>query len=84
MIITVLLPPFLAKITDVENTLYEEKPELLHLMAHGLEKKYMPKVSLLFPVKNFLNHNDGQKKREKFSLESAEYCPVSILTCLKY
>ena len=45
--------PFLAEISHVEKTLYAEKSDVMHLMAHGLEKKHMPKVAFLFPLRNF-------------------------------
>jgi len=45
--------PFLAEIKNIEQRLYAEKPDVMHLMAWGLEAKYKPKLCRGFHIKNF-------------------------------
>lgn len=49
--------PFLGEIANIEKILYKEKAEVMHLMAYGLERKYMPKLGFAFPLKNFITVN---------------------------
>lgn len=46
--------PFLADIAHVEAMLHKEKPLVMHIMAWGLESKYMPKLGIAFPLKNYV------------------------------
>lgn len=47
--------PFLGKISTIEEKLYKEKPEVMHLMAYGLKFNLMPRLGFTFPVKNFFS-----------------------------
>ena len=46
--------PFLGDITKTEKILYNEKPEVLHLMAFGLNSQLLPKLGFAFFLKNVL------------------------------
>ncbi|WP_319574663.1 PEP-CTERM/exosortase system-associated acyltransferase [uncultured Desulfobacter sp.] len=46
--------PFWAKISNFEQSLFKEKPKAMHFLAYGLERKFLPKCSQFFWIKNFL------------------------------
>ena len=46
--------PFLGNISNIEKRLYSEKPEVFHLMVHGLERNLMPRIGFAFPIKHYL------------------------------
>ena len=49
--------PFLGTISELEKRIYKKKPEVAHLMIHGLETSLMPKLAFAFPLRNFLAFN---------------------------
>ena len=49
--------PFLGKISDLEKRIYKKKPEVAHLMIHGLESRLMPKLAFAFPLRNLFMYN---------------------------
>ncbi|MDY0360347.1 MAG: PEP-CTERM/exosortase system-associated acyltransferase [Desulforegulaceae bacterium] len=46
--------PFLGNIQEIEEEVFRNKPELLHLMVYGLESSNMPKFGVFFPLKNLI------------------------------
>ncbi|WP_020590152.1 PEP-CTERM/exosortase system-associated acyltransferase [Desulfobacter curvatus] len=47
--------PFCANISNFEQTLFKEKPKVMHFLAYGLEREFLPKCTPFFGIKNFLN-----------------------------
>ena len=52
--------PFLGTISKLEKRIYKKKPEVAHLMIHGLESSLMPKLAFAFPLRNFLMYNTAK------------------------
>lgn len=45
--------PFMGTIRDIEKQVYEAKPEVYHLMVHGLSSELLPKFGFAFSLRHF-------------------------------
>jgi len=45
--------PFLGEISEIEDLVYRNKPELLHLMIYGLYPRYMPNLCFMLFLRNY-------------------------------